>query len=489
MKRSSVLSISILFFFFSASLSPAAAKVMSIEDFSGIYYGARIMDIDGALRTALYEVTADGNGGVSFITIEGSLGPLTTAYDIDDRGILVSRDGIIKGAISPDGAYLAIGKFEGTEPPQLLFGIKQSSGLTNEVVSGSYNIYLLYEVPGESGAIISSNAGNFEATDADVLSGNFTGDDPGLAFSGAYTAGYNVAPDGRLTLTFTDGQNAADLGPMHGVVSSNGDTFVAVDATREGAWAYAVGIQRSEFSAEDLAGDYHVTDFGYYDLDNNGTRDNAAGFIMDFTAADGTLSFVESASNCSVYDTCPIETEVTGTYELSEWYQFITNFENYPRGIKTGGTLNLTSGGNVFSLIHPTYLGIGIKQASGTPDPVTELTADAGEDQTVDEGTLVTLDGSASAAPEEDIDSYTWSQTAGPTVDLVNPRSIQSEFVAPEVTGDTRLTFNLEVTDIAGNTDTDSVSVTVMAASKLDGGGDDDDDDDDSSCFINSIWK
>jgi|GEM_PF-5523726 len=365
-KRSGVFFIPILFFFCTAFVDPAAAKVMSVKDFKGDYYGARIMDTDGAFRTGLYDITADGNGGVSFTTIEGTLGPLTSTYDIDDRGLLTAQDGIIRGAISPDGEYLAIGKFSQSEPPSLLFAIAQSSGLTNEIIAGNYSIYLLYVISGaEDGAILNSSAGNFHATD-DVLSGNFTGDDPELRFNGVYAVDYSVAPDGRLTLTFTDGQNAAELGPMHGVVSKNGNAFVVVDTTNEGARAYAVGIQQSESTEGNMAGDYYVTDFGYYDFYDDNTGNDAAGFIMDFNAAaDGTLSFLETASTC---DDCLIDKKITGTYELSGGYQFFTDFDNSLGGTKADSTLNLTPGGSVFSLTHPTYLGIGIEQASGTPE-------------------------------------------------------------------------------------------------------------------------
>jgi hypothetical protein len=88
--------------------------------------------------------------------------------------------------------------------------------------------------------------------------------------------------------------------------------------------------------------------------------------------------------------------------------------------------------------------------------------ADAGVDFAVDEGATALLSGAGSTDPDEgDVLSYAWAQTAGPQVTLTDDTSATPSFVAPAVDEDTALTFELTVSDNAGASDTDSVTVTV----------------------------
>ncbi len=87
--------------------------------------------------------------------------------------------------------------------------------------------------------------------------------------------------------------------------------------------------------------------------------------------------------------------------------------------------------------------------------------AHAGMDQTVDEDTVVSLDGSASADPDNDITSYSWVQTAGSSVALTNDNSVVASFTAPSLVVAETLNFQLTVTDAEGNVASDSIAVTV----------------------------
>jgi hypothetical protein len=88
--------------------------------------------------------------------------------------------------------------------------------------------------------------------------------------------------------------------------------------------------------------------------------------------------------------------------------------------------------------------------------------ANAGMDQTVDEGVVVTLDGSSSLDIDDEIASYQWTQIGVPAVTLSNPTSSQTTFTAPNVGPDgASLTFNLKVTDTGGLQNSNSCIVNI----------------------------
>ena len=89
-------------------------------------------------------------------------------------------------------------------------------------------------------------------------------------------------------------------------------------------------------------------------------------------------------------------------------------------------------------------------------------TANAGADQTVNEGVTVTLNGSNSTDPDGAIAAYQWSQTAGIPVTLSDATSATSSFTAPDVDADGEtLTFQLTVTDNGGLQATDPCIINV----------------------------
>jgi hypothetical protein len=88
-------------------------------------------------------------------------------------------------------------------------------------------------------------------------------------------------------------------------------------------------------------------------------------------------------------------------------------------------------------------------------------TAAAGPDQSVASAAPVTLDGSASTDPDGDALTYTWTQTAGPTVTLNDTHAVKPTFTAPTVTATTVLTFSLVVNDSHQDSPADTVNITV----------------------------
>jgi hypothetical protein len=98
------------------------------------------------------------------------------------------------------------------------------------------------------------------------------------------------------------------------------------------------------------------------------------------------------------------------------------------------------------------------------PDDAGLPTSDAGADRDAVAGATVTLDGSASSDRHGTIARYEWSQTAGPSVALLERTAMTTSFTAPQVAATTVLSFELRVTDDEGHTAVDSVDVTMIPA-------------------------
>ncbi|WP_405234402.1 PKD domain-containing protein [Lentisalinibacter salinarum] len=103
-----------------------------------------------------------------------------------------------------------------------------------------------------------------------------------------------------------------------------------------------------------------------------------------------------------------------------------------------------------------------------TIEPNEAPTADAGGDQTVNEGSLVTLAGSGTD-PDGTIASYSWVQVGGASIGLSGADMATATFDAPALAlGESlTVTFELTVTDNNGATDTDAATVTVNAVAGI----------------------
>ena len=104
----------------------------------------------------------------------------------------------------------------------------------------------------------------------------------------------------------------------------------------------------------------------------------------------------------------------------------------------------------------PDTVIIGVALANLPP------TANAGQDQDVETGATVTLDGSGSTDPDDDPLTYAWAQTAGPTVELSDPTAESPTFTAPDEAA--TLVFSLTVNDGTVNSAPDTVTIGVEPA-------------------------
>ena len=97
-----------------------------------------------------------------------------------------------------------------------------------------------------------------------------------------------------------------------------------------------------------------------------------------------------------------------------------------------------------------------------TVEPDLRPTANAGDDQNVQVGMTVTLDGTGSSDLGGDDLTYRWTQSGGtPTVTLINPNTADPTFTAPDTAGD--VVLSLIVTNESGLSSAASeVTITVL---------------------------
>ena len=98
---------------------------------------------------------------------------------------------------------------------------------------------------------------------------------------------------------------------------------------------------------------------------------------------------------------------------------------------------------------------------SGLPDSL--LSVNAGPDQTVPEGSTVTLNGTATGSDAGDALIYRWShdRPALP-ISLADQNAVDTTFTAPDVPANTTVTFTLTATDQRNATASDTVEIAIV---------------------------
>lgn len=143
-------------------------------------------------------------------------------------------------------------------------------------------------------------------------------------------------------------------------------------------------------------------------------------------------------------------TSVNGSY-----YQF-TTFGAAWAFDRTGKLLWKGTGGQVTQALITQWIA-----ASGGGGANNPPVANAGPDQTVNQGATVNLTGAGSSDPDGDPLTYNWTKLSGPAITINNANTVSPNFVAPSVTSSTVITIRLTVSDGRGGTAQDTMQVTV----------------------------
>ena len=285
------------------------------------------------------------------------------------------------------------------------------------------------------------------------------------AGTGTATSGTDYTALGSGTLTFAAGETARTLTvTVTGDETSEPDETVVV--TLSGPANAVLGTASGTGTITDDDGAPSLS------IDSPSVGEGDSGSVsLEFTVS---LSAASGQQVTVGYADAGTGTATSGT----DYTALASGTLTFAAG-ETGKTLTVTVIGDETSEPDETVVvslsgsvNAAISTASGTgtitDDDMTPamggLSADAGDDQTVAEGVVVTLDGSRSTGPSGRTGlGYAWTQSAGgPVVALAGADTARPSFTAPQVGARTLLTFVLTVT-AGGASVSDTVTVTVTA--------------------------
>ncbi|MCA1812817.1 MAG: PKD domain-containing protein, partial [Halobacteriales archaeon] len=260
----------------------------------------------------------------------------------------------------------------------------------------------------------------------------------------------------HVTVTQAAGPTASFTSSVAGLTATFTDTSVAGSAPIT-SWAWSFG----DSATSNAQGPSHT-------YASSGTY-TASLTVTDQNGQSSTASAPVTVSNAATWlvqtrlldpqgqEALPWTTVASpGGNAAGSWSQIWAPSPDPTPGTYTLQARLLRNGNSVASDAH-TFDVISTNQAP---------TANAGNDQTVDEGTPVSLAGSASDA-NGDAMTFAWTQVAGPAVTLSGAGTLTPGFTPPDRNADTDYTLRLTATDSHGASGSDDVVVHALDLSRI----------------------
>ena len=273
-----------------------------------------------------------------------------------------------------------------------------------------------------------------------------------------------VAIGSVITVTFSEPMDASTIGTSTFIVRDGNNTIIdgtvsysdsTATFTPSSNLGYSTTYMVTITGVKDLAGNAMEPDFTFsfttgenpqpvanagpdqtvnegelVSLQGGGTAPQGVTLTYQWTQVAGPDVTLSDSNSATPTFTAPqVNANVTLTFQL------VVSYENYTSD--------------------PDTVDVTIINVNHAPIALT------GDDQTVDEGTLVTLHGESSYDPDGSEITYQWTQVRGPTVTLSDSNSVTPTFTTPSVTSATLLEFELVVNDGELSSDPAVANVTV----------------------------
>ena len=421
-------------------------------------------------------VTATLNGTTQFAeakTVEVSVAGSGTATAVDFAAVSPFDIEIAAGAASGNETFTLTPTDDAVDETDETITV---SGVSTGLMVNSATISLTDDDPEpslsiDSPSVTEGNSGSatltFEVT-LDTASGKQVTVQYADAGTGTATSGTDYTAITGGTLTFAAGTTSQTFNvSVTGDVLDESNETVVVTLSNAGNATIGTATGSGTITDDDDA----PTSITLTVSDNRVREDDGATTITVTATVDGTTRFAEAK-------TVRVSVSGSGTTTAVD-FAAVADFDIVIAAGEASGTGTFTLTPNADAVdetdeaitVSGTSSGLTVSSDTitltddkGTADPVA-LTADAGDDQRVDEGDGVTLDGGRSSVlsgPRGLELSYAWTQTAGrPAVTLTGAGTATPTFTAPQVSTNTALTFELTVT-AGGASASDTVIITVL---------------------------